>query len=180
MCWDASNSTWVIKMTSAASTMYPFIETSFKMDPAVPTSSSTYSGYTSSSQTAGTSLLSHGQPQVSAQPGAASNAHAYHAASMAASGLYDPQRMFNGFNGFHSNAESFPGLNDPMQSWAAQHHMVQHSNQMYPTHMNGMSAHQAVVASAAAASASPAGAFFRYMRTAPGTTIHGGFSPGGK
>ena len=102
------------------------------------------------------------------------------AASVAASGLYDPHRMFNGFNGFHSNAESFPGLNDPMQSWAAQHHMVQHSNQMYPTHMNGMSAHQAVVASAAAASASPAGAFFRYMRTAPGTTIHGGFSPGGK
>ena len=68
--------------------------------------------------------------------------------------------------GLQNPADPFPALHDPMQSWAAQHHM--HSqNQMYPPYMNGM-AHHAAVASAAASAASPAGAFFRYMRS-PGT-----------
>lgn len=146
-------------MTSATATMYPFMESSFKLDPAATTTAShnSYSGYTlpASSQPG-----SHGVGQPQIVPSPSTNPHAYHhAASVAASGLYDPHRMFNGLNGLHSNPDPFPGLHDPMQSWAAQHHMAQHSNQMYPTYMNGMSAHHAAVASAAA-SASPAGAFF--------------------
>lgn len=180
MCWDASNnsSSKVIgKMTSATATMYPFMESSFKLDPAATTTAShnSYSGYTlpASSQPG-----SHGVGQPQIVPSPSTNPHAYHhAASVAASGLYDPHRMFNGLNGLHSNPDPFPGLHDPMQSWAAQHHMAQHSNQMYPTYMNGMSAHHAAVASAAA-SASPAGAFFRYMRS-PGSSITGGLSTGG-
>ena len=177
MCWDASNhtSSKVIKMTSATATMYPFMESSFKLDPAATTTAShnTYPGYTLPATSHPGSQGS--QPQVVPHP--SSNPHAYHAASVAASGLYDPHRMFNGLNGLHSNPDPFPGLHDPMQSWAAQHHMAQHSNQMYPTYMNGMTAHHAAVASAAA-SASPAGAFFRYMRS-PGSSITGGLSAGG-
>ena len=165
-------------MTSATATMYPFMESSFKLDPASVVASTasnsnanSYSGYT---------LPAASQPPVQPlQPPPSSNPHAYHTASVSRDFLYaDPHRMFNGLNGLHSNPDPFPGLHDPMQSWAAQHHMAQHSNQMYPTYMNGMSAHHAAVASAAA-SASPAGAFFRYMRS-PGSSITGGLSAGGR
>ena len=182
MCgWDASNnsSSKVIgKMTSATATMYPFMESSFKLDPAGATTTGSHNSYSGYTLPASSQPGSHGVGQPQIVPSPSTNPHAYHhAASVAASGLYDPHRMFNGLNGLHSNPDPFPGLHDPMQSWAAQHHMAQHSNQMYPTYMNGMSAHHAAVASAAA-SASPAGAFFRYMRS-PGSSITGGLSTGG-
>jgi hypothetical protein len=183
MCWDASPIRWtykVIKMTSATASMYPFIEPNFKLDPAttsIASNTSYSSGYTLGPAPSSQPTISHQQSQ--AIPQSPSNPHPYHAASVAASGLYDPHRMFNGLNGLHSSPESFPGLHDPMQSWAAQHHMVQHSSQMYPTYMNGMTAHHAVVASAAA-SASPAGAFLRYMRSPASSITAEGLSPGGK
>ena len=172
-------------MTSATATMYPFMESSFKLDPASVVASTTasnsnansYSGYTLPSAASAQPPV---QPLHSAPPSSNPHAAAYHTASVSRDFLYaDPHRMFNGLNGLHSNPDPFPGLHDPMQSWAAQHHMAaQHSNQMYPTYMNGMSAHHAAVASAAA-SASPAGAFFRYMRS-PGSSITGGLSAGGR
>ena len=70
------------------------------------------------------------------------------------------------FAGLQGPPDPFPGLHDPMQSWAAQHHMSQ--NQMYPSY--GMAHH--VATAAAASSPAAAGAFFRYMRS-PGSSIGG-------
>jgi hypothetical protein len=184
MCgWDARTSAndKIMTSTATASTMamYPFMESSFKLDPTSTVNNATYpSGYSLPPTVGGQNGPHHPHAQ---------HAHPhYHAAAtrdflLRRDMTYADHTMFAA-SGLHSTADPFSGLHDPMQGmasgtrlmaadWsaaaAAQHHMSQ--NQMYPSYMNGM-AHHAAAAAASAASAAAPGAFFRYMRT-PGTTL---------
>ncbi len=170
MCWDSGllSSANNNKMTSTA--MYPFMESSFKLDPHGQNGQNYAQGYTLPPTTqpqVHTPQTGLGQPPNSG-PNYSPNFLLRNPAS------YDHHTMFAA--GLHSNPAD-PFLHDPMQSWAAHHHHAHMAqNQMYPAYGSMAHAH-AAVASAAAAS-SPAGAFFRYMRSPTGSV--GSPIPNGK
>merc|ERR1711881_709480 len=96
------------------------------------------------------------QPQQHPSVTQAANPHHYHATRdfLLRRDMPTYAEHHTMFAGLQGPPDPFSGLHDPMQSWAAQHHMSQ--NQMYPSY--GMAHH--VATAAAASSPAAAGAFF--------------------